>query len=116
MVQITVHFLGAVFAACASSVPAWNDGFEGGSNVGGLIEAVLSPTGNFGNGTSSNTFSYADAKGNTYTRTVASVNSTITSDHEGGTLAQGTAHPASSPADVPQAGFARPRLPGRSAP
>ena len=29
-------------------MPAWNDGFEGGSNVGGLIEAVLSPTGNFG--------------------------------------------------------------------
>ena len=37
-----------MFAACASSVPAWNDGFEGGSNVGGLIEAMLRPAGGFG--------------------------------------------------------------------
>ncbi|GJE90903.1 peptide N-acetyl-beta-D-glucosaminyl asparaginase amidase A-domain-containing protein [Phanerochaete sordida] len=76
----------------------------------------LAPTGNFGNGTSSNTFSYSDAKGNTYTRTAASVNSTIVSDHEGGTLAAASPRPASSPADSDtQTGFARPRLPGRSA-
>ena len=47
-VQITVHFLGAIFASCASTVPVWQAGFEDGSNVGGLIEAVLSPAGGFG--------------------------------------------------------------------
>ena len=46
--QITVHFLGAIFASCAPFVPAWDAGFEDGSNVGGLINAVLSPLGGFG--------------------------------------------------------------------
>lgn len=46
--QITVHFLGAIFAACAYRVPAWEAGFDNGSNVGGLIEGVLSPLGGFG--------------------------------------------------------------------
>ena len=31
----------------APSVPAWNEGYANG-NVGGLIEAMLQPTGNFG--------------------------------------------------------------------
>lgn len=30
------------------SVPAWDAGFDNGSNVGGLVEAVLSPLGGFG--------------------------------------------------------------------
>ncbi|KAJ3537739.1 hypothetical protein NM688_g6634 [Phlebia brevispora] len=46
--SITVHFLGAVFAASAPNVPVWNAGFDDGSNVGSLIEAVLSPMGGFG--------------------------------------------------------------------
>ncbi|KAJ3546372.1 hypothetical protein NM688_g5523 [Phlebia brevispora] len=46
--SITVHFLGAIFAACAVSVPAWEAGFDNGNNVGGLIAAVLSPLGGFG--------------------------------------------------------------------
>lgn len=42
--------LGATFAAVALSgtVPAWQTGFDSGSNVGGLFEAVLSPAGGFG--------------------------------------------------------------------
>ncbi|CAL1705060.1 unnamed protein product [Somion occarium] len=48
---------------------------------------TLSSDGNFGNGTSQNTFSYVDLAGNTYDREVSSVNTDITSDHQGGTLA-----------------------------
>ncbi|KAH9933938.1 uncharacterized protein B0H18DRAFT_982868 [Fomitopsis serialis] len=44
---ITLQCLGASFAVAASTVPAWNDGYTNG-NVGGLLEAVLSPVGNFG--------------------------------------------------------------------
>ncbi|KAH9003645.1 peptide N-acetyl-beta-D-glucosaminyl asparaginase amidase A-domain-containing protein, partial [Lactarius hatsudake] len=43
---------------------------------------------NFGtNGTSSNTFSYTDTEGNTYTRRVNASNDAITFDNQGGTLA-----------------------------
>ncbi|KAH9062603.1 peptide N-acetyl-beta-D-glucosaminyl asparaginase amidase A-domain-containing protein [Lactarius deliciosus] len=43
---------------------------------------------NFGtNGTSSNTFSYTDTEGNTYTRQVNASNDVITFDNQGGTLA-----------------------------
>ncbi|TFK49312.1 cytosine-purine permease [Heliocybe sulcata] len=42
------HCLGAAFAAAASTVPAWNEGFEDGDNVGGLFYAVLAPAGGFG--------------------------------------------------------------------
>ena len=46
--QITGHFIGAVFAASAPYTPSWNNGFDNGNNVGGLIGAVLSPLGGFG--------------------------------------------------------------------
>ena len=53
--------------------------------IGGFF--TISPSGNFGNGTSQNTFSYADSQGNTYRRQVSSINTNITFDHQGGTLA-----------------------------
>lgn len=37
-----------MLAASAFNVPAWEAGFDNGSNVGGLIEGVLSPMGGFG--------------------------------------------------------------------
>ena len=72
------------------------------------------PTGNFGNGTSSNTFSYVNTKGDTYTRSVSSVNTTITSDKQGGSLAP---LPSVPRVHVPlsQAAITKPRLPGRRA-
>ncbi|TFY78263.1 hypothetical protein EWM64_g5746 [Hericium alpestre] len=42
------HMLGAAFAAGAPAVPAWQAGLGEGSNVGGLIEAVLAMSGGFG--------------------------------------------------------------------
>jgi purine-cytosine permease-like protein len=45
--QITLECLGAAAAISAPSVPAWNIGYTDG-NVGGLIYAMLSPTGKFG--------------------------------------------------------------------
>ncbi|KAF9527464.1 cytosine-purine permease [Crepidotus variabilis] len=42
------HIIGAVFAAAAPGIPSWDAGFEGGTNVGGLLAAVLSPAGGFG--------------------------------------------------------------------
>jgi hypothetical protein len=45
--QITLQCLGAAVAIAATSVPLWNDAYAGG-NVGGLLEAILSPVGNFG--------------------------------------------------------------------
>ena len=51
---------------------------------------TLASTGNFGNGTSQNTFSYVDVAGNTYSRQVSSANTNITSDHQAGTLAPKT--------------------------
>ncbi|KAK0473780.1 permease for cytosine/purines, uracil, thiamine, allantoin-domain-containing protein [Armillaria novae-zelandiae] len=44
---VTLQCLGAAVAASASFVPAWNEGYAGG-NVGGLLEAMLQPVGNFG--------------------------------------------------------------------
>ncbi|KAI0944997.1 hypothetical protein AcV7_001649 [Taiwanofungus camphoratus] len=46
--SITAHMLGAAFAASAAFDPVWATGFDNGNNVGGLIEAVLSPAGGFG--------------------------------------------------------------------
>ncbi|KAF8056624.1 purine-cytosine permease [Lyophyllum atratum] len=46
--SITGHMLGAAFAAMAPAIPSWDAGFHDGSNVGGLIAAVLSPAGGFG--------------------------------------------------------------------
>jgi purine-cytosine permease-like protein len=45
--QITLQCLGAAAAISASSVPNWNAGYADG-NVGGLIDAMLSPVGGFG--------------------------------------------------------------------
>lgn len=45
--QITIQCLGAAVVGAASSVPAWSQGYENG-NVGGLLEAMLQPAGNFG--------------------------------------------------------------------
>ncbi|KAF8157054.1 NCS cytosine-purine permease [Crassisporium funariophilum] len=44
---VTIQCLGAAVAVAATSVPAWNEGYAGG-NVGGLLEAMLQPVGNFG--------------------------------------------------------------------
>ena len=40
--------VGAVFAAAAPGIPSWSTGFQEGSNVGGLLAAVLAPAGGFG--------------------------------------------------------------------
>ncbi|KAH8106837.1 peptide N-acetyl-beta-D-glucosaminyl asparaginase amidase A-domain-containing protein [Cristinia sonorae] len=48
---------------------------------------TISPNGNFGNGTSQNTFTYIDTKGNTFNRQVSSINTNITSDKQSGSLA-----------------------------
>ncbi|KAI0371277.1 cytosine-purine permease [Pilatotrama ljubarskyi] len=46
--SFAAHMLGAAFAAAAPGVPSWEAGFDQGNNVGGLIQAVLSPSGGFG--------------------------------------------------------------------
>lgn len=45
--QITLQCLGAAAAIAAPSVPNWDAGYTDG-NVGGLVNAMLSPVGNFG--------------------------------------------------------------------
>lgn len=60
---------------------------------------TLSPSGNFGNGTNNNAFSYVDAAGNTYFRTVNAALNNITLDHQSGTLAPSPV-PAVSSAQV----------------
>lgn len=40
--------LGAAFAASAPFVPSWAGSFENRNDVGGLISAILEPTGKFG--------------------------------------------------------------------
>jgi purine-cytosine permease-like protein len=47
LLQITLQCLGAAAAISAHSVPNWNAGYTDG-NVGGLINAMLSPVGGFG--------------------------------------------------------------------
>ncbi|KAJ7940635.1 peptide N-acetyl-beta-D-glucosaminyl asparaginase amidase A-domain-containing protein [Mycena leptocephala] len=70
----------------------------------------VASTGNTGNGTSNNTFSYIDLAGNTYTRRVNAALNNITLDEEGGSLAtkQTPSH------SVPQNSvmFGEARLPG----
>lgn len=58
-------------------------------------------------------FSYVDTDGNTFKRAVSSVNTSITSDTQSGSLA-GRQPPASLDVtlDVAASGFAAPRLPG----
>ncbi|KAF9078358.1 permease for cytosine/purines, uracil, thiamine, allantoin-domain-containing protein [Rhodocollybia butyracea] len=43
----SVQCLGAAAAAASAIIPAWAEGYDN-SNVGGLLEAMLSPVGNFG--------------------------------------------------------------------
>ncbi|KAJ8508709.1 hypothetical protein ONZ45_g9036 [Pleurotus djamor] len=43
----SMQFLGAACAIAAANVPTWEQGFAN-TNVGGLIAAILQPTGNFG--------------------------------------------------------------------
>lgn len=40
--------LGAAFAASASSVPSWQVGLGNGNDLGGLVSAILAPTGALG--------------------------------------------------------------------
>ena len=47
----------------------------------------INPNGNTGNGTSNNQFSYIDAAGNTFFRTVNAALNNITFDQQSGTLA-----------------------------
>ncbi|KAI0093521.1 peptide N-acetyl-beta-D-glucosaminyl asparaginase amidase A-domain-containing protein [Irpex rosettiformis] len=77
--------------------------------AGGFFQETSS--GNFGNGTSTNVFSYSDAKGNTFQRQVSSVNTNITSDHQSGSLAPAPAARGLSLTPA-QAKFSVPRLPG----
>ena len=47
---------------------------------------TIASSGNSGNGTSTNTFTYSDDEGNTYDREVSAVDNVITADHQGGNL------------------------------
>lgn len=40
--------LGVAFAASARSTPSWEAGSQNGNNFGGLVSAILAPTGGFG--------------------------------------------------------------------
>ncbi|ESK96977.1 peptide-n4-(n-acetyl-beta-glucosaminyl)asparagine amidase a [Moniliophthora roreri MCA 2997] len=76
----------------------------------------LQTGGNFGNGTSNNTFSYIDAAGNTYNRRVNAAYNNITLDQESGSLAGEKLYSASlAPPDlqdqVNQVHFAGARVP-----
>ncbi|CAL1709708.1 unnamed protein product [Somion occarium] len=46
--SVPAHLLGAAFTAASVSVPSWRAGLGNGNDVGGLIAAILSPTGGFG--------------------------------------------------------------------
>lgn len=42
------HLIGAAFTAAAPYVSSWDAGLNSATNVGGLVAAVLEPTGGFG--------------------------------------------------------------------
>jgi purine-cytosine permease-like protein len=46
--QVILHLIGAAFAAAAPGVPSWAAGYDNGNDIGGLVSAVLEPTGRFG--------------------------------------------------------------------
>ncbi|KAF8217669.1 cytosine-purine permease [Mycena galopus ATCC 62051] len=46
--SIILGLVGAAFAAAAPGVPSWAAGYDKGNDLGGLISAVLEPTGGFG--------------------------------------------------------------------
>ncbi|KAJ4469422.1 peptide N-acetyl-beta-D-glucosaminyl asparaginase amidase A-domain-containing protein [Lentinula edodes] len=76
--------------------------------AGGFFEE--SSSGNTGNGTSNNTFSYVDTAGNTFSRTVRAALNNITFDSISGSLADIEKTPTSNAS--PQAQFAAVRMPG----
>lgn len=43
-----MHTLGAAFGVAAVGVPSYTKGFNNGNDIGGLVAAVLEPTGGFG--------------------------------------------------------------------
>ncbi|KAG2089315.1 permease for cytosine/purines, uracil, thiamine, allantoin-domain-containing protein [Suillus discolor] len=45
---VLLQCLGAAAVLAAPNVPSWNEGYGTEGNVGGLLEAMLSPVGNFG--------------------------------------------------------------------
>ncbi|KAI6150039.1 permease for cytosine/purines, uracil, thiamine, allantoin-domain-containing protein [Pisolithus thermaeus] len=45
---IVLECLGAAAVMAAPNVPSWNDGYGTAGNIGGLLEAMLSPVGGFG--------------------------------------------------------------------
>lgn len=45
---VLLECLGAAVVLAAPNVPSWNEGYGTEGNVGGLLEAMLSPAGNFG--------------------------------------------------------------------
>ncbi|KAF8844962.1 hypothetical protein BDN67DRAFT_1050060 [Paxillus ammoniavirescens] len=71
----------------------------------------ISAAGNTGNGTSNNTFSYIDTKGNTYYRDVDAAYNVITQDQQSGSLATSTL-PLSSPFASNAQNIPAARLPG----
>ena len=72
---------------------------------------TIASTGNSGNGTNSNVFSYVDQEGNTFDREVTAVDNNITSDHQGGSLAPTSAFHFPGLSQTPLA-IPTPRLPG----
>lgn len=46
--QVLLECLGAAAVLAAPSVDSWNTGYGTNGNIGGLLEAMLSPVGNFG--------------------------------------------------------------------
>jgi purine-cytosine permease-like protein len=47
LLQVTLQCLGAAVVIAAPAIPAWEQGYAGG-NIGGLLEAMVRPTGGFG--------------------------------------------------------------------
>uniref|UniRef100_A0A8H8CG71 Uncharacterized protein n=1 Tax=Psilocybe cubensis TaxID=181762 RepID=A0A8H8CG71_PSICU len=45
--SIAWHMIGAAFASAAPGIPSWNEGYDNGNDLGGLLSAVLSPSGGF---------------------------------------------------------------------
>ncbi|KAJ6572146.1 permease for cytosine/purines, uracil, thiamine, allantoin-domain-containing protein [Mycena capillaripes] len=46
--SVIMHLIGAAFAAAAPGVPSWAAGYNNGNDLGGLVSAVLEPSGRFG--------------------------------------------------------------------
>ena len=78
--------------------------------AGGIF--VETAAGNFGNGTSNNTFTYVDTAGNTYDREVNAAFDNITSDHQGGSLAPKSQFHFPGFPSTTQMTLAKPRFPG----